>query len=244
MHIFILEDDLVQQTRLKKMVQELVTEEGLSARRLEAFSQPERLLESIEEKGDHHLFLLDINIDGNERRGLEVAAQIRDQDSQAVIIFVTTHTEFAPISFKYKVSAFDFIDKTVSDQEFKESLRQAVLYLQKISQTARQEEMFVYQSPKSRIQVPLSDILYFETSTTAHKIVLHTKTERLEFYAKLSEIVQKKPAFFQCHRSYVVNLHNVARIDKASLTLSFDNGDVCLVSRLKMKALLTAWDNK
>lgn len=58
----------------------------------------------------------------SERR-LEVASEIRQQDANAVIIFVTTHSEFAPISFKYKVSALDFIDKTVSNAEFKQQLK-------------------------------------------------------------------------------------------------------------------------
>ena len=50
---------------------------------------------------------MDIDIDGERKKGLEVASEIRQQDANAVIIFVTTHSEFAPISFKYKVSALD-----------------------------------------------------------------------------------------------------------------------------------------
>ena len=66
------------------------------------------------------VFLLDIDIDGERKKGLEVASEIRQQDANAVIIFVTTHSEFAPISFKYKVSALDFIDKVNEIQNYLE----------------------------------------------------------------------------------------------------------------------------
>ena len=46
-----------------------------------------------------------------------------------LFIFVTTHSEFAPISFKYKVSALDFIDKTVSNAEFKQQLKQTLTFV-------------------------------------------------------------------------------------------------------------------
>ena len=123
MNIYILEDDLMQQTRISDIIRELVSEGAFSVRKLEVFSKPHKLLSSINEKGNHQIFLLDIDIDGNRKKGLEVASEIRQQDANAVIIFVTTHSEFAPISFKYKVSALDFIEKTVSNVEFKQQLK-------------------------------------------------------------------------------------------------------------------------
>ena len=180
MNIYILEDDLMQQTRISDIIRELVSEGAFSVRKLEVFSKPHKLLSSINEKGNHQIFLLDIDIDGNRKKGLEVASEIRQQDANAVIIFVTTHSEFAPISFKYKVSALDFIEKTVSNVEFKQQLKQTL-------------------------------------TTSVNKIL------------------------FSCHRSFLVNLDNIARIDKTQLMIYFENGDSCPVSRLKMKALLKKW---
>ena len=129
MNIYILEDDLMQQTRISDIIRELVSEGAFSVRKLEVFSKPHKLLSSINEKGNHQIFLLDIDIDGNRKKGLEVASEIRQQDANAVIIFVTTHSEFAPISFKYKVSALDFIEKTVSNVEFKQQLKQTLTFV-------------------------------------------------------------------------------------------------------------------
>ena len=71
--------------------------------------------------------------------------------------------------------------------------------------------------------------------------MLITKTERLEFYANLGDITSANKKLFSCHRSFLVNLDNIARIDKTQLMIYFENGDSCPVSRLKMKALLKKW---
>lgn len=241
MNIFILEDDLMQQTRISDIVRDLANEGTFTLRNLEVFSKPHKLLASIKEKGNHQVFLLDIDIDGDRKRGLEVASEIRQQDAQAVIIFVTTHSEFAPISFKYKVSALDFIDKTVSNQEFKRQLKQTLSFVNQKVSNIEDEDIFVFETAQSRIQVPMRDIYYFATALTPHKVMLITKTERLEFYANLGEITAVNKNLYSCHRSFLVNLENITRIDKTELMLYFDNGDSCPVSRLKMKNLLKKW---
>lgn len=50
--------------------------------------------------------------------------------------------------------------------------------------------MFVFETAQSRIQVPMRDIYYFATAATPHKVMLITKTERLEFYANLEILLR------------------------------------------------------
>ena len=99
----------------------------------------------------------------------------------------------------------------------------------------------MFETAQSRIQVPMRDIYYFATAVTPHKVMLITKTERLEFYANLGDITSVNKKLFSCHRSFLVNLDNISRIDKTQLMIYFENGDSCPVSRLKMKALLKKW---
>ena len=104
----------MQQTRISDIIRELVSEGTFSVRKLEVFSKPHKLLSSINEKGTIRFSFWILILMASERRVRSCLSEIRQQDANAVIIFVTTHSEFAPISFKYKVSALDFIDKTVS----------------------------------------------------------------------------------------------------------------------------------
>ena len=128
---------------------------------------------------------------------------------------MTTHSEFAPISFKYKVSALDFIDKTVSNAEFKQQLKQTLTFVNQKVGDVDDDEIFVFETAQSRIQVPMRDIYYFATAVTPHKVMLITKTERLEFYANLGDITSVNKKLFSCHRSFLVNLDNISRIDKS-----------------------------
>ncbi|WP_196756530.1 LytTR family transcriptional regulator DNA-binding domain-containing protein, partial [Streptococcus gallolyticus] len=43
---------------------------------------------------------------------------------------------------------------------------------------------------------------------------------------------------FKCHRSFIINVDNVVRFDKATRSVYFETGDTCLVSRDKIKPLL------
>ncbi|MGT2832217.1 response regulator transcription factor [Streptococcus halotolerans] len=244
MNIFILEDNVCQQERLLGTIKEILKEENLSTRHLAAYSKASNLLDNVKERGSHQLFFFDIEIKDEARKGLEVASELRQMDPNAVIVFVTTHSEFAPISFKYKVAAYDFIDKMLDPDDFKDQVRDSILYTASLSKGVQTEiEYFDYKSAKAQVKVPLHDILYFETSQTAHKLILRTKTERLEFYARLSDIEKMSDKFYQSHRSFLVNLDNVSGVDKTEQLVYFENGESCLVSRLKVKTLIAKWEN-
>lgn len=242
MNIFILEDDFIQQTRIETVIESILKENNISYKYMEVFSNPKKLYDTIQEKGDHQLFFLDIEIQGESRKGLELATEIRQKDPNAVIVFVTTHSEFAPISYKYKVSALDFIDKSVDTKQFKEQIEECIFYTNEMMSKNEPEDLFIFETPQTRLRMPFKDILYFATSTTPHKVCLWTQTERLEFYGKLSEIQEVAPGLILCHRSYLINLENVVRIDKFKQLVYFENGDDCMVSRLKMKSLIEKWE--
>lgn len=102
MRIFVLEDDFSQQTRIETTIEKLLKEHHITPSSFEVFGKPDQLLAEVHEKGAHQLFFLDIEIRNEEMKGLEVARKIRDRDPYALIVFVTTHSEFMPLSFRYK----------------------------------------------------------------------------------------------------------------------------------------------
>lgn len=114
MNIFILEDNFIQQARLERIIEEVKIRRSIHSKMVNTFEKPVQLLESICEKGMHNLYFLDIEIKNDEQRDLEVAKQIRQIDPYAQIVFVTTHSELMPLTFRYQVSALDYIDKGLS----------------------------------------------------------------------------------------------------------------------------------
>lgn len=169
---------------------------------------------------------------------MEVARQIRQRDPHAIIVFVTTHSEFMPVTYRYRVSALDFIDKALPAADYEEAIASILEHAQANVSRTVSDDAFVIKNDYAHIQVPFADILYFETSPTVHKVILTTKTGQLEFYGKVSEIAKLDDRLYQCHRAFVVNPANVTKLDRASQTVHFETGDTCLVSRLKTKGLV------
>lgn len=238
MKIFVLEDDREQQAYMEKTINQIMDKNGWDYQLFEIYGKPEQLFQAMHERGSHQLFFLDIEIKEETQKGLEVAGKIRKHDPYAIIVFVTTHSEFMPLTFRYQVSAFDFVDKGWSAEEFTQRIEKVLAYVYERRNTYQAEETFLYENAQSSIQVPFNEIYYFETSEMPHKLILYTKRERLEFYGQLSEIAKKDKRLYRCHRSYVVNPANISRIEKQENLAYFPNGSSCYISRMKMKGLL------
>ncbi|MFS9072538.1 response regulator transcription factor [Streptococcus gordonii] len=238
MNIFILEDDFIQQTRIETIVRKILTKNHWEYRNCEVYGKPSQLLENVTERGGHQLFFLDIEIKNEDKKGLEIALEIREKDPHAVIVFVTTHSEFMPITFQYQVSALDFIDKELPEELFKKRMESAIAYVYNHQNKTMFEDSFVFMGAKAQIQVPFAELLYIETSPIPHKLILYSIRERLEFYGQLSDIIEQEPRLFQCHRSFVVNPYNISSIDKKERIAYLKNGSSCIVSRLKIRSLI------
>lgn len=238
LRVFVLEDDFSQQGRIESAIGQAVKDKGISIKQLEIFGKPSQLLEAIKETGNHQVFFLDIEIRGEEQKGMEVAREIRQRDPHAIIVFVTTHSEFMPLTYRYRVSALDFIDKALPAADYEEAIALVLEHAQANVSRTVSDDAFVIKNDYAHIQVPFADILYFETSPTVHKVILTTKTGQLEFYGKVSEIAKLDYRLYQCHRAFVVNPANVTKLDRSTQTVHFETGDTCLVSRLKTKGLV------
>lgn len=243
LRVFVLEDDFSQQGRIETAINQAVKNKSITIKQLEIFGKPSQLLEAIKETGNHQVFFLDIEIRGEEQKGMEVAREIRKRDSHAIIVFVTTHSEFMPVTYRYRVSALDFIDKSLPETAYQEVIASVLEHAQANVSRTVSEDAFVIKNDYAHVQVPFSDILYFETSSTVHKVILVTKTGQLEFYGKVSEIGKLDDRLYQCHRSFVVNPANVTKLNRVSQTVHFETGDSCLVSRLKIKGLIERLTN-
>ena len=224
-NIFVLEDEILQQSRIENTITEVLTKHSWKCKGPEIFGKPSQL------------FFLDIEIRGEEKKGLDIARQIREQDPHATIVFVTTHSEFMPITFKYKVAALDFVDKALGNEQFTYRIESIIEYAMEKEGQAVSQDAFKFETSLAQVQVPFNKVLYFETSPTVHKVILHTTDERLEFYASISEVERADERLYRCHKSFVVNPENIEKIDKEQRIVYFDGDQNCLISRSKMKGL-------
>lgn len=159
---------------------------------------------------------LDIRMPGLD--GLQVAQAVRDTR----VVFVTAHDEYALQAFD--AAAVDYLLKPVSDAR----LAQCVTRLQNESKPAvdlaalaaqlarpnssRLSWLKVHQADSTRL-VAISEVLYFQSMDKYTEVA--TANERHLIRTSLKELLpQLDPErFAQIHRSYIVNLSAVARIE-------------------------------
>lgn len=237
MDIYILEDDLLQRNRLEKVIKNMTSKHNITYKKLFTTAKPETLLTEIESVSEHNMYFLDLEIDQQSRKGFEVAQQIRKVDPYGTLVFVTTHSELAPKTFAYRVSAMDFIEKEQDDAEFQNRVEACLVQANDYKKQPISVDAFIFENKYTKFQIPFSDIYYFETADTPHKIKLVTKTKTIDFYGKLTEIVSCDNRLVRCHNSFVANLDNAIRIDKKSKVLYFQDDVSCFVSRRSLKEL-------
>lgn len=237
MEIYILEDNLVQQGRLEQALDKELKPYGKTLACVQTFDQPDQLLEALGPANSQQLFFLDIEIKGKEKEGLHLAQDIRKQLPDAHIVFVTTHSEFMPLTFSYQLLALDYIDKALDENAFQQKIATALAYVAK--QSPNKEEHFSFHSETDHIELPYDRLLYIETSDNRHYVILHGSHNRYEFRANISDLAKANPKLFHCHRSYLINPDKIVRIDKKDRRAEMSDGTYCLVSRRRMGELLS-----
>ena len=65
----------------------------------------------------------------SRKKAFEVAQFIRHHNPYAIIVFITSRSEFATLTYKYQVSALDFVDKDINDELFKKRIEQSIFTL-------------------------------------------------------------------------------------------------------------------
>lgn len=140
------------------------------------------------------------------------------------------------LTFQYKVEALDFIIKD-TPEHIKSKIHECLLDVENkyTSLNNSANRTFMINQNDKRITIDYSDIVFFETSSNIHKIILHAKKRVLEFTGQLKDIEKQLDyRFYRCHRSYLINKDNISEVDFNELMVYMNNGETCPVSvRLK-----------
>ena len=168
--------------------------------------------------------LLDIDFDGAEYNGMDIARKLRSLRSDTVIIFVTNFIEYAPEG--YEVQAFRYILKRDLEADLKVVLPLALKQLN--------QETLPIQVNGEIIKVPLDDILYLEVqqhnvTVVTRRLTPDRKPKEYCFYATLSDLEGRlEPlGFLRIHKSYLVNMKHLKKFQCREATL--DNGMILRV---------------
>ncbi len=155
--------------------------------------------------------------------GIDLAKNLRKVDKNLTIIFLTGFT--CHMEKAFGVHAFQYIIKPVSKQDVHKVLDE---FYQYNSEKTDQALLFVYNDKGKDIKIKFNKILYFEQMRNTTKII--TNKEEINIYSTLKNIKDNLPNYFyQCHRSFVVNISRISKREKESCIL--DNGFVVPIGR-------------
>ena len=236
--IYVCEDIEVQRNKIKKTIENIVLMEDLDMEIGCVSNNPHTIIEKVKETEDVGIYFLDIDL-GADMTGLTLAQEIRKYDPRGFIIFVTTHSEMSYMTFIYKLEALDFILKD-NPEELDRRVYECILKANQrfASVNNKVQANFSVKVNEKVITVDYDEILFFETSTNIHKIILHCKNRQMEFWGKIKDIEKKvDERFYRCHRSFLVNKDNIREIDFRNRVIYMVNGDECLISTRMMKGL-------
>ena len=152
------------------------------------------------------------------------------------------------MTFKYKVSALDFIDKDINNDAFKNRIKDSILYTKStLIENTNMVDYFEYSYRGNDVRMPYNDILYIETTGSSHKLRIVGKNFLKEFYGTITDIQEKdqqSKRFFSPHKSYLVNIGNIVDYDKKNREIIFYENHRCPVTRLRVKYMKDIFENK
>lgn len=237
LHIFILEDDQNQQRHLQMMISKISQEIDLGSTDFNLFNSTDQLRLNLPLPSKKNVFILDLEINGIKTAGLELSQLIRQHDQLANIIFITVHEEFVYTTYKYRVSALDFIAKDRGS--IYTELKKDLTYIKNELQTST-KEFFTYQAYSEESRIPLENICYFTTNPdNSHSCIMYTTDNReIQLNYNLRKLEKMNTHFFRTQRSYLVNPLQVRQVNFYNHTVIFYNGLSCPITRHREKDLL------
>ena len=237
--IYICENNNKQRCTLEKIINNIIAFENHNMEIILSTSNPYELLDTIENKDYTGIYFLDIDLNSNIN-GIDLAKKIRCYDPRGFIIFVTNRLEMSYLSFLHNIEAMDFISKN-QPKEIPNRIKNCLYNANNryIYNSQRIQKVFSIKINGTIINIDYDKILFFETSSNIHKIIVHHMDGEVEFYGKmkaLENILDSR--FYSCHTSYIVNKDKIKEINKKSRIAHLINNDTCLISTRGLKLLV------
>lgn len=181
------------------------------------------------EKNPFDLVYLDMDMD--EKSGLDLAKEIRQNyHSDCLILFLTNYPKYMQSSFD--VRTFQYMIKPVQFEEFERKFNAARKYLEKDD-----KNRVVLKIDEDNVVFFTNEIYYIEKEKSSKQFLVYLEDKCVVAKGVLSAIENQllEQHFMRTHRSYLVNMKHIRRIQKNDLVLS--NGNLVPISRRKEKEL-------
>ncbi len=176
---------------------------------------------------------IDLGVMDGFSNGIDAVKHLFPEGSTTQVVYVTGYANYH--SAVYETEHAYLISKPIQQYEFDAALAKALHNLE----TRRSRPLAVVCSGKI-IALSPHKIIYLESDR--RKALIHTTEGVLETYAKLSDLARDLPmSFFQCHKSFLVNMSFIQELSARSLRLT--TGGTLPVSRQRSATMRDVYLN-
>ena len=194
------------------------------------FGHGKELLSEYREKHKpYDVIILDIRMP--QLSGHQVAHKIREVDKNVAIMFLSNDKDPNTITEGYKVNAYRYMIKPVTQHELADNLNSLFYSIEKEMESGRQ---FVISSKYGAQRIHYEEIYYIESM--GRKVNIHTLDRSIAFYKRFKDIENDliNENFFCINKGCLVNINFIRLIDKKLKQLILLNSVVLPITKTKV----------
>lgn len=156
-------------------------------------------------KPGYDCIFLDMDMPGTH--GLDAAKELRKTDSNVLIVFSTSYTQFALDG--YEVAAAGYLVKPYSYEQFSMTMARV-----QRKREAQQNRMIAVRNRDGETEIAADGLYYVEQSR--HHLLYHTDVGVVDVWGTMPMAVEKLAefsGFAKCGASYLINLRHVKAVE-------------------------------
>ena len=217
------DDNLNILSKLTSMLENIFTKHDLEGQICFTSTEPDKVLD-FTKNNTVDVLILDINLK-HEISGLSLAEKVRSFNKNVYIIFTTGHLEYVMLA--YKVKTFDYLMKPIANEKLEETIQRL---FNDITVSSNK-----YLNINNKTFINQQNILYIKKD--GMKVIICTHKKNYELYSSFNKFEHcLSDNFVRCHKSYIVNLHNISDINDT--TVFFSENNCCSIGpKYKLKFL-------
>jgi len=194
----------------------------------------EELMNFIRNLSGQNVYILDIDVKGMS--GLDLARKIREckKTFEDQIIIATAYQDLVENAYHKKILMVDFISKFDSLED------KLILCFREIYETFNENKYLSFKQDGEIIRIPYKDILFIEKDKFEDCLYIETIDDKVKYngsIAKIEKLLGDDKRFFKTHRSCIVNLFKITKLNTSIPTIWFNSKYTNCLSRDKKKEL-------
>lgn len=207
--VLVVEDDTYERKRLVEILRESIEDGNIYEARTGK--------EAVRIFKNNHIDLFFLDIELPDFSGLKIAKEIRRilKYELTYIVFITAHVGLELEAFK-KIHCYDFIEKPYKNKQIVEIVQKLVRGIVREEEKEENEQKEVEFELKScTLKIKIDEIVFVESYK--RNCIIYTKRKQYEisnYTMKRMLHILPRDAFMQTHKSYIIHLKHVRKIEK------------------------------